>query len=78
MAEFMDRKVASGEYPDESEVIRESLILLEDRDQSLERWLREEVVPVCLELEADPSKGLALSEVCAGLEAARRERQKPA
>jgi putative addiction module CopG family antidote len=77
MAELVRRKVASGEYADESEVIRDSLTFLEDHEQSLERWLREEVVPACLEMEANPSSGMSSSEILASLEAARRERQKP-
>lgn len=76
MVELVQRKVASGEYADESAVIAESLELLEDREEGLERWLREEIVPVCLAMEADPSSGMSSSEVLASLEAARRERQK--
>jgi putative addiction module CopG family antidote len=76
MAEVVRRKVASGEYADESEVISDSLTLLEDQEQSLERWLREEVVAECIAMEADPSSGMSSSEVLASLEAARHERQK--
>ncbi len=78
MVELVQRKVASGEYVDESDVIREGLELLEDREEGLERWLREEVVPVCLAFEADTSTGMSPSELLASLEAARGERQKPA
>jgi putative addiction module CopG family antidote len=76
LAELVHRKVASGEYADESEVIRESLALLEDHEQGVERWLREEVVPVCLAMEADPSSGVSSSELLDNLEAARLVRQK--
>jgi putative addiction module CopG family antidote len=77
MIDLVQRKVASGEYADESAVIAQSLELLEDREEGLERWLREEVVPVCLAMEAAPASGMSSSELLAGLEAARRERQKP-
>jgi Arc/MetJ-type ribon-helix-helix transcriptional regulator len=79
MVELVQRKVASGEYLNESDVINDSLsLLLEDQEQSLERWLREEIVPVCLAMEADPSSGMSSSELLASLEGARRERQKSA
>jgi Arc/MetJ-type ribon-helix-helix transcriptional regulator len=76
MAELVHRKVASGEFADESAVISESLELLQDREEGIERWLREEVVPACLEMEADPSSGMSSSELLASLETARGERQK--
>ena len=76
MAELVRRKVASGEYVDESAVIAESLDLLEDREAGIERWLREEIVPVCLAMEADPSSGISSSELLDSLEAARLKRQK--
>jgi antitoxin ParD1/3/4 len=57
-------------------VIAESLELLEDREAGIERWLREEIVPVCLAMEADPSSGISSSELLDSLEAARLERQK--
>jgi len=76
MAELVHRKVASGEFADESAVISESLDLLQDREEGIERWLREEVVPACLEMEADPSSGMSSSELLASLETARGERQK--
>lgn len=75
-AEFVRRKVSSGAFPDESAVICEGLDLLEDKDRDLEQWLRDEVVPACLEFDADPSTALSSSEVLAELEQARRARQK--
>jgi antitoxin ParD1/3/4 len=76
MAELVRRKVALGEYVDESAVIAESLELLEDREAGIERWLREEIVPVCLAMEADPSSGIPSSELLDSLEGARLKRQK--
>ena len=78
MAELVKRKVSSGEYANESDVICEGLDLLEDRDEGVERWLREEVVPTCVEFEKDPSAALSGSEVLAELERARQLQQKPA
>lgn len=76
MVELVKRKVSSGEFASESDVICEGLDLLEDRDEGVERWLREDVVPACLEFQADPSTAPSSSEVLAELEQARRARQK--
>ncbi|MDF3822430.1 ribbon-helix-helix protein, CopG family [Leptospira sp. 96542] len=73
MAAAVRAKVASGEYADESEVIRDSLDDRLTRDQALEHWLIEEVVPACKTLEADPSRGLTVEQVRANL-AVRRNR----
>jgi len=60
-------KVASGRYASESDVVIEALRTLEDRDRDLEHWLRTEVVAAYDALAADPSRGLSLDEVRAGL-----------
>jgi putative addiction module CopG family antidote len=78
LVDLVQRKVASGEYADESEVISDSLGLLEERESGIERWLREEVVPSCLEMEVNPASGISSSELLASLETARTERQKRA
>lgn len=59
MAQMIKDKVASGEYADEGEVVRDGLRSLAARDAAVEEWLREEVIPVAREIRADP--GLALS-----------------
>ena len=76
MAEMVQRKVASGEYADESAVIVDSLALLQDQQQKMERWLREEVVPACVAFQKNPSSGISASELLAHLDAARRDRQR--
>lgn len=73
MAAAVRAKVASGEYADESEVIRDSLDDMLTRDQALEQWLIEEVLLTCKAFEADPSRGLSIEQVRANL-AARRNR----
>jgi putative addiction module CopG family antidote len=62
MAQMVKDKVASGAYASESEVVREGLRFLEDRDAAIERWLREEVVPAAIALEADPSRAIPMDE----------------
>ncbi|AXV14714.1 type II toxin-antitoxin system ParD family antitoxin [Neorhizobium sp. SOG26] len=61
MAELVKKKVASGEFADESEVVAEGLRYLSDRDAEIETWLRSEVVPV-IETH-DPSKAIPIDEV---------------
>jgi antitoxin ParD1/3/4 len=55
--------VSSGVYPSASEVVHEALITLEERNSSLEDWLREEVGPVYDAYHADPSRGIPAEEV---------------
>jgi putative addiction module CopG family antidote len=44
-ARILQEKVASGEYASESEIIRDGLRLLAARDQAIEAWLRDQIVP---------------------------------
>ncbi|HUY80836.1 MAG TPA: type II toxin-antitoxin system ParD family antitoxin [Acidobacteriaceae bacterium] len=53
---YIDKLVKSGGYASGSEVVRAGLRALKERDEAMEHWLREEVVPVCEELDADPSQ----------------------
>lgn len=62
-------RVASGQYASESDVVVEALRALEDREQTLEQWLRTEVVAAYDALAADPSRGLSLDEVRSSLAA---------
>lgn len=66
-------KVASGEYATESEVIREGLRSLIARDRSIETWLREQIVPEAITLEADPSRALTADQARERLAQKRRE-----
>lgn len=60
MAAEVRARVASGEYASESEVIREGLRALQERNRAVEHWLRNEVVPAFRSLKADPSRGRSL------------------
>jgi antitoxin ParD1/3/4 len=62
MAADVRAKVASGEYASESEVIRDGLRALQERNRAVEHWLRNEVVPAFKALKADPSRGRSLEE----------------
>ena len=72
LAEQVRAKVASGQYASESDVVSEALRTLQASEQSVEQWLRTEVVQAYDELEADPSSGASLDEVRESLAATRR------
>lgn len=63
MAQMVKDKVASGEYATESEVIRDGLRTLAARDAAVERWLREEVVPIMQDARARPEKLLTAEQL---------------
>lgn len=62
-AAYIDRLVASGAFASASEVVRAGLRALQERDQAVERWLREEVVPSYDAMKADPARGLSAQAV---------------
>ncbi|MRI56582.1 type II toxin-antitoxin system ParD family antitoxin [Methylobacterium sp. DB1607] len=64
---FIDAKVASGAYASASEVIRAGLRALKERDEAVERWLKEEVAPVYDAMAADPNRGIPAETVFAGI-----------
>jgi antitoxin ParD1/3/4 len=55
-ARYVDSLVASGRYASESDVISAGLLVLQEREAGLERWLREEVAPVYDAMQADPGR----------------------
>jgi antitoxin ParD1/3/4 len=68
-AEYIDARVKSGAYASASEVVRAGLRALEERDAAMERWLREEVVPVYDAYHADPSRVIRAEQVFAEIRA---------
>jgi putative addiction module CopG family antidote len=71
MAAMVKAKVASGEYATESEVIRDGLRALRDRDVAVERWLREEVAAGHEEYLANPGSGVSADQLLARIKARR-------
>jgi antitoxin ParD1/3/4 len=55
---YVARKVASGKYSSASEVVVAGLESLRTKEQDIDQWLIEEVLPALDELEADPSLGI--------------------
>jgi putative addiction module CopG family antidote len=75
MAQMVKDKVASGTYASESEVIRDGLRALQARDAAIDRWLREEVVPVFDRVVRGNEKLVDAKEVFSGLESRYRARK---
>jgi antitoxin ParD1/3/4 len=71
MAEAVERKVQSGAYASVSEVMRDGVRALIERDATVERWLREEVISGHAEHLADPSKAIPAEEVLPRIKARR-------
>ncbi len=67
--DFVQTKIASGEYASESEVILEGIAALQDKDAGFEAWARDVAVPAYERLLADPSRGVPLERVKANFEA---------
>ena len=59
---YIDSKVESGSYGSASEVVRAGLRALMERDEVIEKWLREKVVPAIIRHDADPSRALPVKE----------------
>jgi antitoxin ParD1/3/4 len=63
MARMVKQKVAEGRYATDSEVIREGLRALQERDTVVERWLHEQVAPAYDAMQSDRSQLIASDEV---------------
>jgi antitoxin ParD1/3/4 len=62
-ARYIDQLVLTGAYATSSEVIRAGLRALQERDAAVERWLREDVVPVALAMKAKPGRAISADRV---------------
>ncbi|MDF1489209.1 ribbon-helix-helix domain-containing protein [Tessaracoccus caeni] len=79
VADAVNARVASGEYPNQDEVIRNGLRLLTEEDDlthdpEVERWLREVAVPIAEETLSDPSRSIPADDVRAHFTARRATR----
>lgn len=63
LAEMVGRKVASGEYASESEVIRDGLRALQQHDDAFQQWLRTEGVARHRASIAHPERAISSAAV---------------
>ena len=75
-ADYIDRLVASGTYATGSEVIRAGLRALQERDAAVERWLRDEVVPVAVAMQANPDRAIPAETAFGKVQALHAHRMK--
>jgi antitoxin ParD1/3/4 len=66
-SQYIDRLVETGTYGSASEVVRAGLRALQERDAVVDRWLREEVVPVHDAMRANPERCLSAEQVKAAM-----------
>jgi antitoxin ParD1/3/4 len=75
-ADYVDTLVSSGAYSSPSEVVRAGLHALQEREASIERWLREEVVPVYDAMQRDPNRAVSGAELIGAIETRHAKRLK--
>ena len=75
-SEFIDAKVAAGDYASASEVVRAGLRALRERDAAVERWLNKEVAPTVDAMASDPARARSSSQVWGAIAAHHAERVK--
>jgi antitoxin ParD1/3/4 len=68
---YIETKLKAGAYASVSEVVRAGLRALQERDEAVEAWLRNEVAPVYDEMEANPSRGIPIERALKILKARR-------
>ena len=69
MADAVKAKVSTGEYPSESEVMRDGLRALIARDRAVEGWLQGQVGPAYDALKDDPNRAVTADQIRARLKA---------
>jgi antitoxin ParD1/3/4 len=76
MAEVIEAKIKSGAYASASEVVRDGVRALLERDAAVEQWLCEEVIAGHREYMADPSKGAPAEAILDRIKARRAARHR--
>ncbi len=71
LAEVIEGKIKSGDYASVSDVVRDGVYALIERDAAVEQWLRDEVIAGHQEYLADPSKGVPAEDILARVKARR-------
>ena len=63
MAAVVEAKISSGAYASVSEVMRDGMRALMERDAALERWLSTEVVAAYDNYKANPDSAISADEL---------------
>lgn len=63
LARWVEKKVASGEYATESDVVADSLRDAVAEDAAIDQWVTDEVLPTLDAMAADPSRGSSPEDV---------------
>ncbi|QJE74632.1 type II toxin-antitoxin system ParD family antitoxin [Aerophototrophica crusticola] len=71
LADLLEQKVRSGGYASANDVVVEGVRALLEQEDSLERWLREEVVPGYEAYRSDPDNIIPADQVLARIKARR-------
>ena len=66
-AKYIDDLVRNGGYASAGEVLRAGVSALQERDASIEQWLRDDVLPVYRSMVADPSTAISSADVFASI-----------
>jgi antitoxin ParD1/3/4 len=74
----LKKMVESGRFGSVSEAIRAGMDALMERDAAVDRWLREEALPVYDAMLANPDLGMTVDEAFDAVLAPRREPTKNA
>ena len=75
-SDYIDRLVKSGTYASANDVIRAGLRALQEQDDKVERWLREDVAPVYDAMKENPDRAIPAQTVFARLRAHHETRVK--
>lgn len=75
MAEIVEGKVQSGHYASVSEVLRDGVRALIERDEAFEKWLREDVAASYDALKADSSRAIPIEDVMGRILKRARDRE---
>lgn len=73
--DFVREQSEGGDYTSDSEVVRDGLRLLKERDKAVRQWLAEKVVPAYMEHKANPGAAMTREQVEAKLNEDRQKRR---
>ncbi|MFT0174562.1 type II toxin-antitoxin system ParD family antitoxin [Paraburkholderia mimosarum] len=75
LLEFVRERTAEGDYNSDSEVVRDGLRLLKERDNAVRQWLAEKVVPGYLQYKANPESAMTREQIEQQLDRDRSQRR---